>query len=786
MKTFRETALLLSAALFLTACDKEAVQETGPSGSVSGRKVEMTFGLSASGMTSPAAFIPVTAKAAGADEALVLETGAQEPLTRGASLSGDEEGKLHGLWVLQFDNTTSAGKLVLREYHAAGEIQNDKLSVALYDAAATKVYFVANVADDKFSSLPLNTTTLGAFETSVLDFADEAAAGSSGNGLPMAGVYEGAASAATADISLRRMVAKISFTCKVDLAMSSESFVLKKIGLKSVSNRTSYKDQTVPGGTTGLYPAAEAGNFADYAEVDVTAQGSDPTAMATTGVTQVWYVPENLRGVVAGLTEKQKGSRNAPEYSTFIEMSGDYTQGGETFEVTYRIYPGENASTDFNVVRNYRYAIATTIKGINENDSRVMVNKGEDLDKDGETANCYLAHKAGTVYKFDATVKGNGAVTAAYNANGQNAPAIDGTQTLSPVSAKVLWETGSKGSVIADGSLKVDNKGYVYFTTAGDKGSDIAEGNALIGVFSGADGSGTLLWSWHVWATRYDPETDNDTYVTWALAASGSGNGSIVTTSSRSYTVMRFNLGADASSAEGTVGRYGLLYQWGRKDPFVGAAALNSTGTSYAATSNATGYEWKNRKNSEAVAAATADASIGYAVQHPTEFLFYSGSPYDWLNVSADSDQRDNLWGNPNTAVTRPNASQGSKSIYDPCPPGWRVAPQDTWTAFAKNGTGGSSQQNVYPDTFSAGHSFYYDANDASSGKTAFFPAAGLRSGNSGELANTSSYGYYWSSSPNYGGDGSAGYLSFYSGSVYPLNNNNRALGFSVRCVQGK
>ena len=162
MKTFRETALLLSAALFLTACGKEAVQETGPSGSVSGRKVEMTFGLSASGMTSPAAFIPVTAKAAGADEALVLETGAQEPLTRGASLSGDEEGKLHGLWVLQFDNTTSAGKLVLREYHAAGEIQNDKLSVALYDAAATKVYFVANVADDKFSSLPLNTTTLGA------------------------------------------------------------------------------------------------------------------------------------------------------------------------------------------------------------------------------------------------------------------------------------------------------------------------------------------------------------------------------------------------------------------------------------------------------------------------------------------------------------------------------------------------------------------------------------------------------------------------------------------------
>jgi uncharacterized protein (TIGR02145 family) len=53
-------------------------------------------------------------------------------------------------------------------------------------------------------------------------------------------------------------------------------------------------------------------------------------------------------------------------------------------------------------------------------------------------------------------------------------------------------------------------------------------------------------------------------------------------------------------------------------------------------------------------------------------------------------------------------------------------------------------------------------------------------------LANTSSYGYYWSSSPYYGGNSNAGYLSFYSGSVYPLNNNNRAYGFSVRCVQNK
>lgn len=67
-----------------------------------------------------------------------------------------------------------------------------------------------------------------------------------------------------------------------------------------------------------------------------------------------------------------------------------------------------------------------------------------------------------------------------------------------------------------------------------------------------------------------------------------------------------------------------------------------------------------------------------------------------------------------------------------------------------------------------------------------FLPAAGLRNSISGELACTSSYGYYWSSSPYYGGINSAGYLYFYSGGVNPLNNNTRANGFSVRCVRDK
>lgn len=67
-----------------------------------------------------------------------------------------------------------------------------------------------------------------------------------------------------------------------------------------------------------------------------------------------------------------------------------------------------------------------------------------------------------------------------------------------------------------------------------------------------------------------------------------------------------------------------------------------------------------------------------------------------------------------------------------------------------------------------------------------FLPAAGLRNYSSGELAGTSSYGYYWSSSPYYGGYNYAGSLYFSSGYVYPLSDYNRAYGFSVRCVRDK
>ncbi|WP_455593076.1 hypothetical protein [Bacteroides sp.] len=63
-----------------------------------------------------------------------------------------------------------------------------------------------------------------------------------------------------------------------------------------------------------------------------------------------------------------------------------------------------------------------------------------------------------------------------------------------------------------------------------------------------------------------------------------------------------------------------------------------------------------------------------------------------------------------------------------------------------------------------------------------WFPAAGLRNNSNGGLNNSPGNGYYWSSSRYDATNG--GNLNFNSnGTVNPRNNNNRANGFSVRCV---
>ena len=329
------------------------------------------------------------------------------------------------------------------------------------------------------------------------------------------------------------------------------------------------------------------------------------------------------------------------------------------------------------------------------------------------SANCYIVSNVG-LYKFK-TVKGNSSESVGNVA-----------------SASILWETfGTSETPEFCDLIKAFcyKDGYIAFETP----ATYKEGNAVI---AAKDDDGNILWSWHIWLTD---QPQGQVYY------------------NNAGTMMDRNLGA-TSAIPGDVGALGLLYQWGRKDPFLGSSSISSN---ILAKSTIT---WPS-----AVESNSSNGTIAYAVANPTTFIMSKSSNLDWYYTGSES-----------TDNTRWTTSEKTKSIYDPCPAGWRV-PDGGDNGVWSKALGSSScftQSSLYNST-NEGMNFSGKFGRAS---TIWYHASGCRYLNDGGLYNVGSSGRYWSASPsNYG----AYYLDFdHFGIVYPSYSYRRADGQSVRCLQ--
>ena len=329
-----------------------------------------------------------------------------------------------------------------------------------------------------------------------------------------------------------------------------------------------------------------------------------------------------------------------------------------------------------------------------------------DLSENG-TANSYIISAAGS-YKFS-TVKGN---------SSESVGAVS--------SAEVLWETfgtdvtPNVGDLVKNVSYK---NGEVTFQTA----DTFTRGNAVI---AAKDASGNILWSWHIWLTD---QPQGQVYY------------------NNAGTMMDRNLGA-TSATPGDVGALGLLYQWGRKDPFLSSSSISSN-TNTIAKSTIT---WPS-----SVPSNSSNGTIEYATAHPTTFITYNSNNYDWYYTGDDS-----------TDNTRWTTSSNDKSIYDPCPSGWRVPDGGSNGVWSKAGF----DDKTY-DSTNGGMSF-----SISSPSTTWYPASGHRSYGDGSLLGVGDLGDYWSASPD---SYRAYYLSFGpNGRVFPSDYDYRAIGHAVRCAK--
>ncbi|GAB1415931.1 hypothetical protein MASR2M117_13370 [Paludibacter sp.] len=354
-------------------------------------------------------------------------------------------------------------------------------------------------------------------------------------------------------------------------------------------------------------------------------------------------------------------------------------------------------------------------------------------------ANCYVVPMEGN-YFFSTTLSDN--------------------TVLTGTNADILWSeleyewAGDNSEIIS--AKSPDNAGYIIknvtynptentisFTATGNLG------NAVIALYTDVADVKTIVWSWHIWVAGKSIDEMGIDWVSKNLAAK-----------SQKLTWLDRNIGAISIQAD-HVGSYGALYQWGRKDPFIGSRIIgkksNPSGTDETDPfGEYTIPVYTNKALSTGFALSSTSLTVNEVAKDPMAFYVASGN---WA-----SDIQASAWGDgvapfttwqtymkgidPNTNYTD-GVRKGSKSIYDPCPPGYRVPTcEEMWLSFAawQNDDYPAWLGNVTSQLAAKTNSHIVTAYDDPS-KTILFPAFGHR--DQGKLDALGSAGYYLTSTIN-------------------------------------
>lgn len=757
--------------------------------------------------------------------------GAREvPLTRTSAVTGVDENTIIHLWVLQYNGTGDAATLVGKNtYEGATLSPADQNLNNLVPGTSQTLVFVANCPAASALGVALDGlgdgSALSAFKAIKQTITDEPDLFSNGT-IPMVGYWNGeiksnadGGSPIVATIQMERMLAKVNLTVKSVLP-NGENFKISSVRLNHVPD------------AAWLAPSA-ATPFPAKTSITPIDNYGDITKNGTGEVSVLWYMPENRRGTgtatsssgktAANLNAVQAGEGDA---ATYVEITGDYTVGNYTYGAVYRNYIGGNSVTDYNLARNSAYNVSITIRGKNTSDSRIRVYgqaytalaEAGEIDNNPNTvpvmdavksvrqtgrteavAVSYMTVDGSTTrrgFVYSATVsseaglkEGGTNVTSAisggnfisgeyegkltglqqgttyyvrsFAANSQGetygpvytfaTPALQGAancqmarpgQTLmfEPKDAlgalkdidavTLLWQTRDNGT--ASGKLPLTKGADLIYDAANTTvlahiNPEVSAANAVI---EGTKG-GTTVWRWHIWVTPYRPEG----FVVSGINASKVVAGGRVQTYGAKYktvagdgkAIMDRDLGSqaistlldDAQVALDASFHFGMLYQWGYPLPWPAAQRINQT-------------------------SAMPVYDINGTEITPSGFQTTAATGGAWATA---------------------------KTAADPCPAGWKVAPEGAFDDLADYGV-----LSYFDRSTDAGALYIQN------GCNAWFFATGWRS-----QSGYSDYGTgaLWTSGNV---DASHAYaLEFTTrtgGSVSPGKVTDSHLALPVRCIQ--
>ncbi len=410
-----------------------------------------------------------------------------------------------------------------------------------------------------------------------------------------------------------------------------------------------------------------------------------------------------------------------------------------------------------------------------------------------EPANCYVADKVG-YYLIPAFCMGN------RPKNGRLDVSEDGTynKTGNKVTADYLWTDNS--GAISDIEYIPGKDGYISFKVNADSSGNAPRGNTVIALYDSV--TNEILWSWHIWMSDYQEVATNGE----CRKGENTIDGFSSDAAKGHLIIMDRNLGATSADKNDGWKTYGLYYQMGRKDPFVGA---NSAGgdevtheTHYDKTHNDKNVptyeqfetekfgdltnhtEWNTKLAENGWTYNNAFITAEYGRQNPMEFAS------SWTKESQDT-----RWTIRALNQTEPFVSSGdhedfwnrSKTINDPCPAGWTMLGDNS----DLYGTPSTEAYFMADGVYGIEASYTYKNSTETS--TIWWPASGFRSVD-GTLGELGLKGYYWAFDhidANHGGHGwyFAKYYDKKKGYYYKSNDGisdmtNHAC--VVRCVKAK
>lgn len=586
-------------------------------------------------------------------------------------------------------------------------------------------------------------------------------------------------------ITLKRIVAQVLFTARLGTnSTAAERYTITSVRLVNKPKNLCF---ALPAAGTATYPESVAANFESLAAVT----GTKVTDQ------QSWFLPDNVRGTITNSDPLKKVPAAAQgDYATYVEIQAERVAVGAKKVATMRVYLGANMTNNFNIERNKIYTITCTVNDFEvAGDHRVEVTTVE-----APVSNCYMLVPGSSAVTYVPVKRANeiytpavaalcgltngttydGGVEAQAGYNGPSdakwvvaSPVYDPADSLPEVADRRVWiaeiawqdeKNGGRPLVTIENPIITNRRDVIRV-----KASGAGAGNCVIRLRRArkADGSAwdnQTAWTWHLWVTSYQPGDGNSSRepgVVPGSSVAGTGNdgkaavhtyvgwlnndpGTEAISGGVKHPIMDRNLGA--MSASPGVASYGLLYQWGRKDPFVGSRDGSSENgkTFYVPTYNndtesrtITGWTAYNTTDGTA-AGNTGKGDLGVrkvnavglgntifsALRNPGT-CYYAAPTLGW------SDPKDNLlW------------RDDFKTIFDPCPAGWRV-PQSgpdertPWQSLTLENSTWNPHEN-----FQGGR--YLPAFPT--GSQAWIPAGGLRFYSTAMLSTVNKVGTLWPS----------------------------------------